>query len=118
MSLFLSALMRPGSETPMLRSLLIAPDMVFRNYAAGRNQRKEKNQGWLSIRALFVVIERHGAEANALSCLVLRVLLAEVLGRVDHVGQRLLGLLPLPRLQAAVGVDPKLLRLEVLQHLL
>lgn len=34
-------------------------------------------------------------------------------GSVDHVGQGLLGLLPLASLETAVGVDPELLRLEV-----
>ncbi|KAF3806612.1 putative 5-methyltetrahydropteroyltriglutamate--homocysteine methyltransferase, partial [Colletotrichum gloeosporioides] len=47
------------------------------------------------------------------------VLGAEVLGGVDHVGQRSLGLGPLAGLQTAVGVDPELLRAEtVVKHLL
>lgn len=46
------------------------------------------------------------------------VLLAVELGSVDHVGQRLLGLLPLTRLETAVRVDPELLGLEVSKHLL
>ncbi|KAK1242143.1 hypothetical protein MKX07_000129 [Trichoderma sp. CBMAI-0711] len=41
-----------------------------------------------------------------------------ILGGGDHVGQSLLGLLPLAGLETAVGVDPELLRLEVLEHLL
>lgn len=44
---------------------------------------------------------------------LLGVLLAVVDGSVDHVGQGLLGLLPLASLETAVGVDPELLRLEV-----
>jgi hypothetical protein len=46
-----------------------------------------------------------------------RVLLAVVLGSVDHVDQSGLGLLPLTGLETAVRVDPELLRLEVGQHL-
>lgn len=46
------------------------------------------------------------------------VLGTEVLGGGDHVGQSLLGLLPLAGLETAVRVDPQLLRLEVLEHLL
>lgn len=46
------------------------------------------------------------------------VLGTESLGSADHVGQSLLGLLPLAGLETAVGVDPKLLRLEELEHLL
>lgn len=46
------------------------------------------------------------------------VLGTEVLGGSDHVGQSLLGLLPLAGLETAVRVDPELLRLEVLEHLL
>lgn len=46
------------------------------------------------------------------------VLLTEELGSVDHVGQGSLGLGPLTGLQTTVGVDPKLLRAEVLKHLL
>ena len=45
-----------------------------------------------------------------------RVLLAVVLGGVDHVDQGSLGLLPLTGLETAVRVNPELLRLEVLQH--
>lgn len=45
------------------------------------------------------------------------MLLAVSNGGVDHVGKRLLGLLPLAGLETAVRVDPKLLRLEVLEHL-
>ena len=41
------------------------------------------------------------------------MLLAVRDGSVDHVGKRLLGLLPLAGLKTAVGVDPELLRLEV-----
>lgn len=41
------------------------------------------------------------------------MLLAVGDGGVDHVGKRLLGLLPLASLETAVRVDPKLLRLEV-----
>lgn len=41
-----------------------------------------------------------------------------VLGGVDHVYKGLLGLLPLTGLKAAVRVDPELLRLEELKHLL
>lgn len=43
---------------------------------------------------------------------------AVVLGGVDHVDQSLLGLLPLTGLKTAVRVDPELLRLEELKHLL
>lgn len=50
--------------------------------------------------------------------LLLGVLLTEVLGSIDHVGQRSLSLGPLTGLETAVGVDPELLRLEVLKHLL
>lgn len=46
------------------------------------------------------------------------VLLAEVLGRIDHVGQSSLGLGPLTGLETAVRVDPELFRTEVLEHLL
>lgn len=46
------------------------------------------------------------------------VLGTEVLGGVDHVDQSLLGLLPLTGLETTVRVDPELLRLQVLQHLL
>ena len=46
------------------------------------------------------------------------VLGAEVLGGVDHILKRLLGLLPLAGLETAVWVDPELLWLEVLEHLL
>lgn len=49
---------------------------------------------------------------------LLSVLLAEVLGSVDHVDQRSLGLLPLTGLETAVRVNPELLRTEVLEHLL
>lgn len=49
---------------------------------------------------------------------LLGVLGAEVLGSVDHVDKSLLGLLPLSGLETAVGVDPQLLRLEELKHLL
>lgn len=38
----------------------------------------------------------------------LRVLLTEVLGSVDHVGEGALDLIPLARLQTAVRVDPEL----------
>jgi len=51
-------------------------------------------------------------------CCCLSVLLAVSNGGVDHVGQSLLGLLPLAGLETTVRVDPKLLRLEVLEHLL
>ena len=40
------------------------------------------------------------------------------LGSVDHVGQSLLGLLPLAGLETTVGVDPELIGLQVLQLLL
>lgn len=46
------------------------------------------------------------------------VLLTESLGGVNHVEQGSLGLLPLAGLETTVGVDPELLRLEVLKHLL
>lgn len=46
------------------------------------------------------------------------VLAAEELGGVDQVGKRGLGLLPLAGLETAVRVDPELLGLEVLEHLL
>ena len=39
-------------------------------------------------------------------------------GGIDHIGQRRFGLLPLSGLEATVGVNPQLLWLEVLQHLL
>ena len=45
------------------------------------------------------------------------MLLAVELGSVNHVDQRGLGLLPLPGLETAVGVDPQLLGLEVCEHL-
>jgi hypothetical protein len=45
--------------------------------------------------------------------LLFRVFLAKVLGRIHHVGQRRLGLGPLPRLEAAVGIDPQLLGLKI-----
>jgi hypothetical protein len=48
----------------------------------------------------------------------LAVLLTEELGGVDQVGEGGLGLLPLTGLETTVRVDPKLLRLEVLEHLL
>ena len=48
----------------------------------------------------------------------LAVLLTEELGSVDQVGEGGLGLLPLTGLETAVRVDPELLRLEVLEHLL
>jgi len=41
-----------------------------------------------------------------------------VLGSVDHVLEGLLGLLPLTGLETAVWVDPELLWLEVLKHLI
>lgn len=46
------------------------------------------------------------------------VLGTEVLGGGNHVSESLLGLLPLAGLETAVRVDPELLRLEVLKHLL
>jgi hypothetical protein len=46
------------------------------------------------------------------------VLLTEVLGGVDHVGECTLDLIPVASLQTAVGVDPELIRAEVLKHLL
>jgi len=49
---------------------------------------------------------------------LLRVLLAEELGSVDHVGQGGLGLGPATGLETTVGVDVQLLRSEVLKHLL
>lgn len=48
----------------------------------------------------------------------LGVLLTEELGGVDHVDKGGLGLGPLAGLEATVGVDPELLWLEVLEHLL
>jgi hypothetical protein len=48
----------------------------------------------------------------------LAVLLTEELGGVDQVGEGGLGLLPLTGLETTIRVDPKLLRLEVLEHLL
>lgn len=53
----------------------------------------------------------HLAEATLL------VLLAEGFGSVDHVHDGRLNLRPGAGLQAAVGVNPQLLRAEVLQHL-
>jgi len=53
-------------------------------------------------------------EKNAL----LGILLAVELGGVDHVGQGGLCLRPLAGLQTTVRIDPELLWLEVLQHLL
>lgn len=58
---------------------------------------------------LFVV-----ARARHLSLLVL---LAVGLSSGHHVAERLLGLLPRPGLETAVGVDPELVGLEVLKHL-
>ena len=52
-----------------------------------------------------------------MACFLRCVFLAVELGGVDHVDQRGLGLLPLASLQAAVGVDPQLVGLEVHQHL-
>lgn len=49
---------------------------------------------------------------------LLGVLLAEVLGRVNHVDQRSLGLGPRAGLQTTVRVDPELVGAEVLKHLL
>jgi len=49
---------------------------------------------------------------------LLLVLLTEVLGSRDHVGEGSLDLIPLTGLQAAVRVDPELLRAEELKHLL
>lgn len=46
------------------------------------------------------------------------VLGTEVLGGVNHVGKRLLGLLPLTGLETTVRVDPELLGLKELKHLL
>jgi hypothetical protein len=48
------------------------------------------------------------------------ILLAEVLGSVDHVGEGTLDLIPLAGLQAAVRVDPELLRADccMLAHVL
>lgn len=46
------------------------------------------------------------------------VLLTEVLGSVDHVGEGTLDLVPLAGLETAVGVDPELLGAEELEHLL
>jgi len=43
--------------------------------------------------------------------------LAVIDGGIHHVGESSLGLLPLPGLQAAVRVDPKLIGLEILKHL-
>jgi hypothetical protein len=40
------------------------------------------------------------------------VLLTEVLGGLDHVGEGTLDLIPLASLQTAVGVDPELLRAD------
>ena len=42
----------------------------------------------------------------------LGVLLTEVLGGVDHLGQGTLDLIPLAGLETAVGVDPELLRAD------
>jgi len=49
---------------------------------------------------------------------LLGILLAEELGSVNHVGQSSLSLRPLTSLKTAVRIDPELLRLEILQHLL
>ena len=46
------------------------------------------------------------------------MLRSEVLGSVNHVGQRSLCLLPLTGLETTVRVNPELLWLQVLQHLL
>ena len=54
---------------------------------------------------------------TAISSLCL-LLGAVVLGRINHVGECRLSLLPGTGLQSTVGVDPELLRLEVLKHLL
>lgn len=40
------------------------------------------------------------------------VLLTEVLGSVDHVGEGTLDLVPLASLETAIGVDPELLRTD------
>lgn len=55
---------------------------------------------------------------HAASSLLLAVLGAEVLGGSNHVAERRLGLLPLAGLETAVRVDPELVGLEVLEHLL
>lgn len=44
----------------------------------------------------------------------LGVLLTEVLGSVDHVGEGALDLIPLAGLQTAIRVDPELLRADCL----
>ena len=49
---------------------------------------------------------------------LLRVLLPEELGGLNHVLQTCLRFVPSSRLQTAVGVDPQLVWLEVLKHLL
>ena len=54
---------------------------------------------------------------NELKDLSRLVLVAVVLRSRDHVGKGRLGLLPLAGLKPAVGVDPELVRLEVLEHL-
>ncbi len=41
------------------------------------------------------------------------ILLPIKFGSIDHVGQRSFGLGPLTRLQAAVGIDPELIGLEI-----
>jgi len=48
-------------------------------------------------------------KSNRLS---LAVLLPEVLGSVDHVGEGTLDLIPIAGLETAVRVDPELLRLD------
>jgi len=57
-------------------------------------------------------------DAMVVLLLCLGVLLAVGKSSVDHVGQGLLGLLPLTGLETTVRVDPELLGLEVLKHLL
>ena len=48
----------------------------------------------------------------------LGVLLTVILGRVHHVGNGGLSFSPLARLETAIRVDPELIWLEVLKHLL
>lgn len=48
----------------------------------------------------------------------LQMLLTIKLGRVDHIGQARLRLLPLSCLQPAIRVDPELIWTQILQHLL
>lgn len=84
----------------MLRSFPVAD--LFRNTIP-------KNLSFIAI----VILHHTRKHLSSLS-----VLLAVELGSVDHVGQGSLGLLPLASLKTAIWVDPELLWLQELEHLL